>query len=143
LKKGGFALKKFGIFLIVIAMGASSCIIVDEHHEHGNGDIQFYWDFRLPDGSTTDSCLWANVDRMDVQIFDEFGNLEFVTDPPTSCNDGGATITDFYPGTYQIGLMGICPSGATTYEGWWDVDVFAEQVNDFGVLTLDYQGACL
>jgi hypothetical protein len=42
----------------------------------------------LGDGSLTDSCLRADVSRVDVRIYDEYGDLEYaVLDRP--CGDMG------------------------------------------------------
>lgn len=136
--------------LPVLFLAFSGCIIDGGHHgcvgaECGTstGDIQFYWNFALPDGTVTDDCVLADVARISVSIYNDNGGLEFTTEPDRPCGDTGATITAFYPGSYQIELEGYCDTGAMTYQGFFTVDVVGNATNDFGSLTLENQGQCI
>lgn len=139
-------------FLPTLLVLASGCMIVDHHGHPGcigdacgeePADISFLWNFELSNGHTVDSCYMADVARIEIEIFDEWGNLEFATAPDRPCEDLGATITDFLPGNYELTIRGVCPSGAYTHEGFWNLEVYSGYLNDFGVLTLPYLGPCL
>lgn len=134
--------------LPVMLLLSPACILVDDgHHCVGDlcgadlGDIEFYWSFEMWDGRVTDSCYDAEISRMDVYIYDAWGDLEFRAED-RSCEDKGAIIDNFYPGTYELQLIAICRNGLITHEGFWEIEVY-EDVNDFGVLTLPYLGDCL
>ncbi|RME25328.1 MAG: hypothetical protein D6806_08020 [Deltaproteobacteria bacterium] len=128
--------------------GTSACIVIDHEGSGCRGDlcwvdpgeITFYWAFELEDGSTTDWCDVADVARIDVTVYNDWGEVEFqALDRP--CGDTGAIIDNFIPGTYTLNLRGICPLGVLTHEGWWTADVYPG-INELGVLTLEYVGAC-
>lgn len=136
------------LMLPVLFMITPACIIVDDDHHHCVGDdcyvdlgnIEFFWDFELGFSGEVGLCYESEVAAVDVYIYDEWGDLEFrALDRP--CEDTGAIIDNFYPGTYDIQLVGVCRSGAVTHEGWWTVDVYSG-VNDFDYLTLSYLGPC-
>jgi len=120
----------------------------DRHDCYGDGcgslpgDIGFYWEFALPGGGSTDNCMLVDVARMDVRVYDAFGDqLEFeVRDRP--CSDQGAILTDFWPGDYVLELGATCRLGGVGYTGWFDLGVF-EGPNEFGTLVLDSSGGCL
>jgi hypothetical protein len=134
-----------GLALMLLVSG---CVLIDHDHDcYGDecgtqpGDIGFYWAFRLPE-TVTDSCLQANVARMDVRLFDQYGEgLEFeVLDRP--CGDQGAVLTEFWPGSYVLQLSARCRDGELGFEGWFDLSV-GPGYNEFGTLTLDPLGGCL
>jgi len=140
--------KSILVLLPVIMLLAPGCILID--HENPGcigsncneypGDIRFYWAFELADGSSTDWCNVADIARIDLVIYDDWGDLEFEAyDLP--CGDMGAIIDNFWPGTYELQLSGICSSGRITHEGWWEFDVY-EGTNDYGTVVLDYVGRC-
>jgi hypothetical protein len=135
--------------LPVVLMLSPACIIVDHERPHciGDlcgedlGDIEFYWSFEMWDDSVTNSCADAEISRMDVYIFDSWGDLEFrAQDRP--CEEMGAIIDNFYPGTYELQLTGICRTGLITHEGYWDIDIYSG-TNDYDELVLPYLSDCL
>jgi hypothetical protein len=139
------------ILLPALILLAPGCFWVDHNH-HGcvgdqcgvtTGDIQFFWGFELAAGTTTDNCAVADVARIDLWIYNDLGNLEYSTSPDRPCGDLGAVITDFWPGYYQIEIEGICPTGAVTHQGVFDIEVYEGQINDYGTLTLDYLAPCI
>lgn len=127
---------------------AGGCLITD--HEHidcygdycgaGIGTIGFWWSFELPDGSVTDSCSLADVARVDVRVFNDRGDLEYLV-PDRPCGDLGLDLFDFVSGWYGLQITGTCPSGSITHDGYFDLWVGSGS-NDFGVLILDYLGPC-
>jgi hypothetical protein len=133
--------------MLALALSSPACLIDNGHNDCYGDDCHvdsanfgFWWEFELGDGSLTDSCLRADVSRVDVRIYDEYGDLEYaVLDRP--CGDMGLDLFDFYPGWYEIQLKARCGSGAYTHESWYDLWADAGE-NDFGVLTLDYLGPC-
>lgn len=144
-------MKRAHAFLMaaVVALAAPGCIFVEDGDPDcygdycgtGSGDIAFYWSFELADGSATDSCQLADVARIDTEVYDDQGYLEYsVFDRP--CGDLGLVLTDFRPGYYELVLTGVCPLGTVTHEGWFEVWVEPGEVNDYGVLELDYLGPC-
>jgi len=137
------------IIFLALLLAASGCIVVD----HGgpyypcsgyecnqpSADIQFYWAFELADGSATDSCALAGVSTVDITIYRD-GYVEFqALDRP--CAEAGGLVTDFYPGHYEINLVGVCSRRSVTHEGWWTADIYSG-LNDLGTLVLDLIGAC-
>ena len=143
-------MRKTSVLLLpILFLLSPGCIILD--HEHpgcvgescyvGTGEIQFYWAFEEVDGSVTDWCNVADVARIDIVIYNGWGDLEFeALDRP--CEEMGAIIDQFLPDTYEMQLVGTCPTGRVTHEGWWEFDVY-EGANDLGTLILDYLGACI
>lgn len=137
------------LMLPVLFMMTPACFIVDEDPYYdciGDecyvelGDIEFFWDFELDDYGNVGLCYESEVATVDVTIYDEWGDVEFrALDRP--CEDLGAIIDNFRPGTYDIRLVGVCRSGAVTHEGWWTIDVYSG-INDFDYLTLTYLGPC-
>jgi len=135
--------------LAALILFAPGCLIVD-HEEPGCygdgctttiGNFGFWWSFELQDGSLSDSCAVADVARIDVRVYDDWGDLEYVVlDRP--CNDLGLDLLDFYTGYYDLQLTGRCPLGRITHEGWYEVYV-GPGPNELGVLSLDYLGPCL
>ncbi len=103
------------------------------------GEIWFYWSFEDAFGSVTDICTEAEVSRVGIYIYDDQGYLEFDAERP--CGDFGAIIDNFYPGNYEIQLIGLCRAGWITHESWYQIDI-DPGINDFGTLVLDYQGPC-
>jgi len=143
-------MRKTSLFMLPICLMLASqgCIIVD--HEHPGcvgdacyeepGEISFWWAFELYDGQTTDWCNVADVSRVDIVIYNSYGDPEFeALDRP--CGDMGAIIDNFWPGTYEMQLVGICPTGYVTHEGWWEFEVYSGR-NELGELVLDYLGDC-
>ena len=133
---------------LAVACCLPGCIVID--HEGGGcrgdlcsaepGEMRFYWAFELEDGSASDWCDVAKVARIDIAIYNDWGEVEFMAlDRP--CGDAGAVIDNFLPGTYTINLRGVCQTATLTHEGWWTVDVHPG-INDYGVLVLDYLGPC-
>jgi len=129
-------------------LAGSGCLVVQ--HEHPScvgsscnlapGSIAFYWSFALDDGSVSDWCDVAGVSWVDVYVYDAYGDIEFqALNRP--CGDTGAIIDNFTPGLYDLDLVGICPSGTITHEGWWTIDI-GPGYNDLGVLVLDYLAPC-
>lgn len=135
--------------LPVMLLLSPACLIVDHENPYcvGDlcgadlGDIAFCWSFEQWDGSATDSCYDAEISRMDVYIYDAWGDLEFRAED-RSCEDMCPLIDNFYPGTYELQLTAICRTGMITHEGYWEMEVY-EDFNDYGVLTLPYLGDCL
>jgi len=135
--------------LAALVLAAPGCLIVD-HEDPGCygdycgteiGNFGFWWSFELDDGFVSDSCAVADVARIDVRVFDDYGDLEYaVLDRP--CGDLGLDLIDFYTGYYELQLTGICPSGAVTHEGWYEFYVGPGD-NELGVLVLDYLGPCI
>jgi hypothetical protein len=143
--------KLISILTLALLVVAPGCIMVghehhdclgDECYQENPGDIQFDWAFELYDTSSTSSCAVAEVARIEVNVYDSYGALEYTTTPNRPCEDLGATITNFSSGFYTLEMIGICPSGIETHQGSWDIEVYSGQLNDFGTLTLAYLGPC-
>ena len=128
---------------------APGCILVDEHHHPGcvgeecitsTGDMLFYWAFELVDGTVTDQCDLAEISKVDIYIYNGYGDLEFsAIDNP--CGDLGAIIYNFLPDVFTIDLQAVCTTGRFTHSGQWTVDLY-EGSNDYGILTLGYDDLC-
>jgi hypothetical protein len=134
--------------LIGFCLAPASCLVVDHERVDCYGDycdsevgnIGFWWSFELPDGSVTDSCGLAEVARVDVRVYNDWGDLEFASmDRP--CGDLGLDLFDFVSGWYSLQLTGRCNRGVITHDGYYDLWVGGGQ-NEFGVLVLDYLGPC-
>jgi hypothetical protein len=134
--------------LLASLVGGAGCVFIDPGHDcYGDscgtvpGDIGFYWSFELPEGGRTESCLQAGAARMDIRLYDQYGErLEFeVVDRP--CGDQGAILTDFWPGSYVLQLAARCRDGGVGYVGWFDLWV-GSGFNEFGTLTLEPRGGC-
>jgi hypothetical protein len=137
------------VLAAALALGSTGCVFEDGEHgcyaeDCGSlpGDIGFYWAFALPGGGSTDNCMQADVARMDVRVWDAWGEeLEFeILDRP--CTDQGALLTDFWPGDYTLELAATCRLGGEGFTGWFELQVF-EGPNEFGTLVLDPSGGCL
>jgi hypothetical protein len=136
--------------VLMLLTAAPGCILVDEHHHPAcvgegcvvsTGEMLFYWAFELADGTVTDQCDVAEIAKVDITIYNGFGDLEFsAIDNP--CGDLGAIIDNFLLDTYTIELQAMCTTGRFTHSGQWTVDLY-EGSNDFGTLTLGYDSACL
>lgn len=132
-----------------LVLMAPGCLIVDHEDPGCTGDhcgtqignIGFWWSFELSDGDVADSCVVADVARVDVRVYDEWGELEYaVLDRP--CGDLGLDLTNFYTGYYELQVTGRCNLGYVTHEGWFDF-YLGPGDNELGVLVLDYLGPCL
>ena len=142
-------MKKQSLWIIALSLSTllQGCLIVDEDPDcigdscyAVDGDMAFYWDFELEDGSLTSSCATSEVARLDLEVFDEYGDSEFaVYDVP--CESEGAILTNFLPGTYEIQLVGTCRTGEVTHEAWYELWVDSG-ANDYGTLTLDFLQPC-
>lgn len=130
--------------LALIAL--SACVVVPDEECYGDcypdyGTIGFYWDFELYDTSITDDCALADVARVDIRIYDEFGQLEY-SKLDCACGDAGYDLYDFYPGFYELQLTAYCPLRSVTHESTYEIEVYSGS-NDFGSLTLDYLSECI
>ena len=133
--------------LATLVMMAPGCLIEgpDEHcygdYGPGNGDIGFWWNFELADGSVTDDCFTAEVARIDTRVYDDCDNLEYeVEDRP--CEDLGLVMTNFDEGMYYLEMTAHCRSGITTHEGQYEIWVEPGN-NEYGDLVLDYLRPCM
>ncbi|MBN2497815.1 MAG: hypothetical protein JXR96_24685 [Deltaproteobacteria bacterium] len=134
-------------FVVLAAACAPGCLVIDHEDpgcigdcDPGIGDIAFYWNFELESGELTDSCTRADVARVDIEVFDSYGDSEFaVYDTP--CEGQGAILTDFLAGRYHLELVAHCRNGIISHEGWYDLRVDLGE-NDYGTLTLDYLRSC-
>jgi hypothetical protein len=133
------------ISIVILALTTttfSACIMVPEDEcfdgdcQTAYGSIGFYWDFELYDTSLSSDCVLADVARVDIRIYNEYGNIEY-SKQDCPCVDAGYDLHDFYPGVYEIQLTAYNPLRYLTHESRYEIEVY-EGANDFGTLTLNY-----
>ncbi|MBI5527045.1 MAG: hypothetical protein HY897_11980 [Deltaproteobacteria bacterium] len=92
------------------------------------GDVTFFWSF----GGLED-CKTAGVSTVQMVILDSLDQTVFNTN--ASCDEHGATITEFVRGDYTLVLYGLDVAGARLYETRVPLPINVG-ANDYGLIDL-------